>query len=124
MKGSNHLLDARARVTLASLLLGAVAAASACGGGGPKKTGNGAPPTPELFQRYCANCHGQAGEGRQLGQVRVPDFKSDLVVNLTDEQLHKWIADGGGSMPPFKNTLTQDQMRDLVKHVRDIQSQK
>jgi mono/diheme cytochrome c family protein len=122
VKGSNHLLDAGAKAALASLLLGAVAAASACGGGGPRKAED-APPARELFRRYCATCHGQAGEGGALGRTRVPGFKSDFVVNLTDEQLHKWIADGGSNMPSFKNTLTQDQMRDLVKHIRELQKQ-
>ena len=123
MKDSNHLLDASAKAALASLLLAAVAAAPACGAGGPKKVGDDAASAREVFRRNCANCHGQEGEGRTLGQTRVPSFKSDFVVKLTDEQLHKWIADGGSNMPSYKNTLTQDQMRALVKHVRELQKQ-
>lgn len=124
MKGSNDLLDASAKAALASLLLGAVAAASACGPGGAKKAENDAASAREVFRRYCANCHGQEGEGRSVGTLPVPGFKSDFVVKLNDEQLYKWIADGGSNMPSFKNTLTEDQMRALVKHVRELQSNK
>lgn len=121
MKGFNDLLDASAAFALASLLLATVAAASACGPGGAKKAGGDAASAHEVFRRYCANCHGQGGEGLTLGQTRVPSFKSDLVVKLTDEQLYKWMADGGSQMPAFKNTLDEEQLRALVKHVRDIQ---
>lgn len=122
MKRFNYLLDARAKSALASLLLAAVATASACGARDAGKAGGDASPAPEVFRRNCANCHGQGGEGRQIGTSRVPDFKSDFVVKLTDEQLYKWIADGGSQMPSYKNTLTEEQMRALVKHVRDLQS--
>lgn len=122
MKGFNDVLDAGAAVALASLLFGAVAAASACGGGGAKKASGDTASTREVFQRYCSNCHGQDGEGRQLGQTRVPSFKHDFVVKLTDEQLYKWTADGGSNMPAFKNTLDEAQLRALVKHVRELQS--
>ena len=121
MKSFNDLLDARARAALASLVL-LTFIASACGAGGARKAGGDAAPAPEVFQRHCATCHGQGGEGRQLGTVRVPSFKSDFVVKLTDEQLYKWMADGGSNMPSYKNTLDEEQMRALVKHVRDLQS--
>ena len=121
MKSFNDLLYANAKPALVSLLLAVVAAASACGrGGGP--TAADAPPARDVFARYCATCHGAEGEGRPLGSLRAPSFKSEFVVKLTDEQLYKWIADGGSNMPSFKNTLTQDQMRGLVRHVRELQS--
>ena len=124
MKGPNDLLDAGAAFALASLLFGAVAAAPACGPGGAKKAGDDAASAREVFRRYCANCHGQEGEGRPVGTLPVPSFKSDFVVKLTDEQLYKWVADGGSNMPSFKNTLNEDQMLALVKHVRELQSNK
>lgn len=121
MKRFNQLLYTRAKAALALLLFAAVAAASACDGGGAKKAVDDAASTREVFERHCANCHGQEGEGLQLGQLRVPSFKNDFVVKLTDEQLYRWTADGGSNMPAFKNTLTEDQLRALVKHVRELQ---
>ena len=44
-----------------------------------------------------------------------------FVVRLTDEQLYNWIAGGGSNMPSYKNTLDEEQMRALVKHVRELQ---
>jgi len=117
----NDVLDARAKAALASLVL-LTFIAPACGAGGAGKAGNDAAPAPEVFRRYCATCHGQGGEGRQLGGLPVPSLKSDFVVKLTDEQLYKWIADGGGNMPSYKNTLDEEQMRALVRHVRELQA--
>ena len=122
MKSFNDLLCARAKNASASLLLAAfVFASSACGDGGARKAVETAS-ARETFQRYCANCHGAEGEGRPLGSVSVPPFKSDFVVKLTDEQLYNWVSRGGGNMPSFKSTLTEEQMRGLVRHVRELQS--
>lgn len=119
MKSLNQLLEARAKAALAWLLFAAVATASACGA---RKSG-AAVSARDVFRRHCANCHGTEGEGRPPGALSVPSFKSDFVVKLTDEQLYKWIADGGSNMPSYKNTLDEEQMRALVKHVRELQKQ-
>ncbi len=121
MKSFNDLLCARAKSAHASLLLAAfVFASSACGGGARKAEETA--PARETFQRYCANCHGAEGEGRPLGPVSVPPFKNDFVVKLTDEQLYNWISRGGSNMPSFQSALTEDQMRGLVRHVRELQT--
>ncbi|HKG11981.1 MAG TPA: cytochrome c [Pyrinomonadaceae bacterium] len=116
------MLYARAGAVLVPLLLAAVAASPACGTGGAGNAGGDAASARDVFRRHCATCHGEDGEGRQLSPLRAPSFKSDFVVKLTDEQLYKWMADGGGNMPSYKNTLTEEQMRALVKHVRELQS--
>ena len=76
----------------------------------------------ELFLRHCAQCHGADGEGRRIGEMRSQNLKSDRVLRLTDEALVEWIKRGGSEMPSFQRTLTEAQIRELVRFIReDIQ---
>jgi quinohemoprotein ethanol dehydrogenase len=73
----------------------------------------------ELFARNCAACHGQAGEGKQVGTLQVPPLREGRAVEDTNERLLSQIHDGGKGMPPFKYTLTDDQIQDLLRFVRE-----
>lgn len=95
--------------------------ASACGGlTGGRRAGQG-DPTRELFARNCAACHGPTGEGQQVGSLNVPSLRATGTAEATDERLFRQIYDGGGKMPPFKYTLTDEQIQALVRFVRGIQ---
>lgn len=55
----------------------------------------------------------------------VPSLKIGKPVTDPDEQLIKQITNGGNGMPPFKYTLTDDEIRQLLKYVRnELQQQK
>ncbi|HYH87569.1 MAG TPA: cytochrome c [Pyrinomonadaceae bacterium] len=75
--------------------------------------------TRTLFQRNCAVCHGKEGEGQQVGTLRVPSLREGRPLTDTDERLFAQISDGGNGMPPFKFSLTDEQIRDLVLFVRE-----
>ena len=87
-----------------------------------------------LYRRYCAVCHGREGRGDGPNAVFLEDDRprdltdSRYIGRLSDEHLSRVIADGGqairGSrfMPPWGRTLTSDQIRDLVAHVRWLAS--
>ena len=67
----------------------------------------------------CAMCHGPDGSGSEVGKtMHVPDLRSPEVQKLPDAQLAQIISDGKGGMPPFKNSLSQDQVHSLVAHIR------
>ena len=119
MKARAKSARARTKTALASLLF-LTAAAYGCGAGDARKAEDAAD-ARQTFKTYCSTCHGAEGEGRPIGSLRAPSFKSDFVVKLTDEQLYNWISRGGSNMPSFKNTLTEEQMRALVRHIREIQ---
>ena len=103
---------------LAPAVIFVALAASACS---PRegKTAQVADPTRELFQRNCAACHGHEGEGRQIGTLTVPSLREGRAATDTDARLLTQIHDGGNGMPPFKYSLTDEQIADLLRFVRE-----
>lgn len=73
----------------------------------------------ELYARNCAACHGPGGEGKQVGTLSVPTLREGRAAQDPDAQLLKQIHDGGNGMPPFKFTLTDDEIQDLLRFVRE-----
>ena len=73
----------------------------------------------ELFARNCAACHGPSGEGKQIGTLQVPPLREGRAVEDPDARLLSQIHDGGNGMPPFKFTLTDEQIQDLLRFVRE-----
>ena len=70
-------------------------------------------------------CHGPDGSGSEVGKsMHVPDLRSPEVQKVPDAQLAQIISDGKGGMPPFKNSLSADQIQALVKHVRALAKKK
>ena len=74
--------------------------------------------TRQTYERSCAVCHGPRGEGKQLGTMTIPSLREGPPVNKTDAYLFTQIANGGNGMPPFKFTLDDRQMDDLVRFIR------
>jgi mono/diheme cytochrome c family protein len=52
--------------------------------------------------------------------MNVPDLRSPEVQKLPDAELAQVISDGKGGMPPFKGSLSEDQIRALVKQIRSM----
>lgn len=104
------------RLTLAAA--GLALASAACAPRDAAKA-KAADPVRELFQRNCAACHGHEGEGKQVGTLKVPALREGRPASDPDERLLAQIQDGGGGMPPFKYSLTDEQIRDLVRFVRE-----
>jgi mono/diheme cytochrome c family protein len=103
---------------------GAVLLAAGCGGGRPGASADG-DPRRALYNRQCAACHGPDGRGGQVGQQRVPSLKEGRALAYTDRQLFEQISEGRGAMPPFKYTLTDEQINTLARFLREeIQGRK
>jgi mono/diheme cytochrome c family protein len=67
-------------------------------------------------------CHGQDGAGSAVGKsMNVPDLRSPVVQKLSDAELAQVISNGKGGMPPFKGSPSEDQIQDLVTHIRSLQ---
>jgi mono/diheme cytochrome c family protein len=79
-----------------------------------------------LYKTKCAMCHGPDGSGNTpTGKaMKVADLRSDEVQKKTDAQLTETIASGKGKMPAFKGKLTDAQINDLVKYVRELAKKK
>jgi mono/diheme cytochrome c family protein len=85
----------------------------------------------QLFKMYCANCHGDKGDGQgPLGKTLNPpprDFtKGDFKFGGTDEDIYQVISNGaaakGGSpmMAPWGAAIPEADRRSLVKFVRSL----
>jgi hypothetical protein len=78
-----------------------------------------------MFRQNCAICHGPEAEGRTLEDGRVvPNLRQGPFKYATDEQIYRHIADGGNGMVPFRNQLTERELRMMVEFVRrDLRGQ-
>lgn len=77
------------------------------------------------FRTKCVMCHGSDGAGSQVGKsMNVPDLRSSEVQKVPDAQLAQIISDGKGGMPPFKSSLSEDQIHSLVAHIRTLRAKK
>jgi len=76
-----------------------------------------------LFKSKCSACHGTDGSGdTDVGKAMgVPDLHSADVQKLQDTELTEIIRDGKGTqMPAFKDKLTDDQIKQLVSYIREL----
>jgi mono/diheme cytochrome c family protein len=95
-------------------------AAGGCVTGTPQPAASTAGATPRvLYERNCAVCHGPQGQGTQLGTMKTPPLISGAALTDPDEKFLKQISDGGNGMPPFKYTLDDKQINDLVRFIRE-----
>jgi cytochrome c6 len=77
------------------------------------------------FRTKCAMCHGPDGSGSEVGKsMHVPDLRSPEVQKRPDAELAQIISDGKGGMPPFKNSLSEDQVHSLVSYIRSLHQKK
>lgn len=82
-----------------------------------------------LFERNCASCHGATGHGDGPAAKALFPAPADLTVVMrrpiaSDAYLDWTISEGGvpiqSAMPPFKSTLSQDQIWTLVLYLRTL----
>jgi cytochrome c6 len=106
-------------VTLVLLLVGSATVAVAA-------SASGNDPGASTFGAHCATCHAQDGSGNTaVGKsMKIPDLHSAEVQSQSDAQLAEVIGNGKNSMPPFKESLSPEQIHDLVTHVRQLSQKK
>jgi mono/diheme cytochrome c family protein len=76
----------------------------------------------QLFAMTCAKCHGDDGRG-QTAQGRLlgaRDLTRAEVRRLSDEQIAHQVRVGGGKMPAFSDLFSDEQLRSIVAHVRNL----
>jgi len=86
----------------------------------------------QLWDMNCAGCHGKDGKGNTMmgRMLHIKDLTDPKVqAALTDAQATKDIKegiteDGRTKMKAFGDKLTDDQIKDLVAHVRSFNSAK
>jgi cytochrome c6 len=76
----------------------------------------------DAYKAKCSACHGGDGAGQTLigRNLKLRSLGSPEVQKLSDDELFVVISKGKGKMPAFDHKLSQDQIRDLVRHVRAL----
>ena len=79
----------------------------------------------ENFQTYCTPCHGDDGKANteQGKKKSARDLtKAKWQASVKDERLMESITKGRGKMPAFGKKLSEDEVKALVKEVRDLKA--
>ncbi len=82
----------------------------------------------EIFTANCAICHRETGKGGKLildGKHLDPDdLTAEKIKKMTDEKLIGYVTNGvvDEGMPAFKDKLSADQIKQVISHVRRLQS--
>jgi mono/diheme cytochrome c family protein len=79
-----------------------------------------------IFLQYCQGCHGPDGRGGGKGFMPHvgPLARKGYIETLPDEYLADVIAEGGAAagksafMPSWKNTLSQQDIADVIAFIR------
>jgi len=74
-----------------------------------------------LYKSKCQACHGADGKGSAAGQkIGVRDFNAPEVQKMTDDELFDVTKKGKGKMPAYDKKLTDDQIKELIKHIHSL----
>ena len=75
-----------------------------------------------IFKSKCAMCHGPDGTGQTaMGKsLKLRSLASQEVQKQTDAELANIIANGKGKMPAKKGTLSAEEIKQLVAHIRSL----
>lgn len=78
----------------------------------------------KIYSEQCINCHKEGGIGGTSNidgkQIKAPNFTSERMKKDNDKDWIETIHDGAveDGMPAFKNRLTDEQIKSLVKLIR------
>lgn len=77
--------------------------------------------TQTLYKMKCQICHGPDATGSPAGKkLLVKDFQSPEVQKQTDAELLEVAKKGKNKMPAYGGKLTDDQLTELIKYMRDL----
>jgi len=95
----------------------------------PKKTAAGkssgtAAKGKEVFDQKCSICHFADSDARKIGPgLKGISKRGTFTVNnnkVTDATLKDWIENGDALMPPFKEALDEQQIKDVIAYVKTL----
>lgn len=78
--------------------------------------------TRAIYASECARCHGANGDGGTVTvlkkKLKVPSLKVGHALDHTEDQLIKQVRDGGDGMPAYKDQLKPEEIKNLVRLIR------
>ena len=67
-----------------------------------------------LFDTHCTLCHGADGK------LKMGDAKDLSISTLTREEMIAVVTHGRGTMMPYKQVLSAEEIEQVVDHVRTL----
>ena len=78
----------------------------------------------DVFDKKCGVCHYADSDAKKIGPgLKGISKRGTFTVNnnkVTDESLKTWIENGDSLMPPFKEVLDAQQIKDVVAYVKTL----
>jgi mono/diheme cytochrome c family protein len=78
----------------------------------------------DLFQQKCSTCHYDTSDAKKIGPgLKGLNKRGTFTVNnnkVTEETLKTWIENGDSLMPPFKDVIDENQIKDVIAYVRTL----
>ena len=78
----------------------------------------------DVFEQKCAMCHNADSDQKKIGPgLKGLGKRGTFTVNnnkVTDDNLKTWIENGDSLMPPFKDVLDEQQIRDVIAYVKTL----
>jgi mono/diheme cytochrome c family protein len=78
----------------------------------------------EVFDQKCSICHFADNDAKKIGPgLKGISKRGTFTVNnnkVTDESLKTWIENGDSLMPPFKEALDEQQIKDVIAYVKTL----
>ncbi len=75
-----------------------------------------------LFRQHCAICHGREANGKEMSDKLIPSLRYGAAATRTEEEIYLQIKEGKLPMPAFKDQLTEDEIKSMVRFIRrDLQ---
>lgn|SRR5690242_3319628 len=77
--------------------------------------------TQSLYKSKCQACHGVDGKATTMGKkLGARDFQDPGVTSMSDDDLKQITSTGKNKMPAYKGKLTEQQIDDLVKYIKEL----
>jgi cytochrome c len=94
----------------------------------PKKTAAGksgsATKGKQVFEEKCSVCHNADSDAKKIGPgLKGISKRGTFSVNnnkVTDESLKTWIENGDSLMPPFKDVIEDQQIKDVIAYIKTL----
>jgi mono/diheme cytochrome c family protein len=77
----------------------------------------------DIYKSKCQSCHAADGSGSTPAgkAMKAVPFSAPDIVNASDADLIADTKNGKGKMPAYAGKLTDDQIKDVVAHIRTLQ---
>lgn len=76
-----------------------------------------------LYSRHCEICHYAQAEALKMAPGMKGIYKKGKYSDgkkVDDASMRLWIEKGGPKMPPFRDTLNESQIHDLIAYIRTL----